>query len=35
MLEMILKGLGFGLLLSISVGQVLYSIIKQSTNFKN
>lgn len=32
MLEMILKGLGFGLLLSISVGPVLFSIIKQSLN---
>ena len=32
MLEAILKGLGFGLLLSISVGPVLFSIIKQSLN---
>jgi len=32
MIEMILKGLGFGLLLSISVGPVLFSIIKQSLN---
>ncbi len=30
--EAILKGLGFGLLLSISVGPVLFSIIKQSLN---
>jgi threonine/homoserine/homoserine lactone efflux protein len=33
MLEAILKGLGFGLLLSISVGPVLFSIIKQSLNY--
>lgn len=32
MFEAILKGLGFGLLLSISVGPVLFSIIKQSLN---
>lgn len=32
MVEVILKGLGFGLLLSISVGPVLFSIIKQSLN---
>jgi len=32
MLEAFLKGLGFGLLLSISVGPVLFSIIKQSLN---
>lgn len=32
MLEVMLKGLGFGLLLSISVGPVLFSIIKQSLN---
>lgn len=32
MLESILKGLTFGLLLSISVGPVLFSIIKQSLN---
>ncbi|MEO7983007.1 MAG: LysE family transporter [Bacteroidota bacterium] len=32
MLEVILKGLTFGLLLSISVGPVLFSIIKQSLN---
>jgi threonine/homoserine/homoserine lactone efflux protein len=32
MLEAMLKGLGFGLLLSISVGPVLFSIIKQSLN---
>ncbi len=32
MSEAILKGLGFGLLLSISVGPVLFSIIKQSLN---
>lgn len=32
MIESILKGLGFGLLLSISVGPVLFSIIKQSLN---
>jgi threonine/homoserine/homoserine lactone efflux protein len=32
MLEAVLKGLGFGLLLSISVGPVLFSIIKQSLN---
>lgn len=32
MLEAILKGLGFGLLLSIAVGPVLFSIIKQSLN---
>lgn len=32
MVEAILKGLGFGLLLSISVGPVLFSIIKQSLN---
>lgn len=32
MIEIILKGLGFGLLLSISVGPVLFSIIKQSLN---
>lgn len=32
MLEALLKGLGFGLLLSISVGPVLFSIIKQSLN---
>lgn len=32
MYEAILKGLGFGLLLSISVGPVLFSIIKQSLN---
>lgn len=32
MLEAVLKGFGFGLLLSISVGPVLFSIIKQSLN---
>ncbi len=32
MVEVILKGLGFGLLLSISVGPVLFTIIKQSLN---
>jgi threonine/homoserine/homoserine lactone efflux protein len=32
MLESIITGLGFGLLLSISVGPVLFSIIKQSLN---
>lgn len=32
MLEIILKGIGLGLLLSISVGPVLFSIIKQSLN---
>lgn len=32
MIEVILKGIGFGLLLSISVGPVLFSIIKQSLN---
>ena len=32
MLEIMLKGLTFGLLLSISVGPVLFSIIKQSLN---
>ena len=32
MVEAILKGLTFGLLLSISVGPVLFSIIKQSLN---
>lgn len=32
MLEAMLKGLGFGLLLSISVGPVLFTIIKQSLN---
>ncbi len=32
MVEAIIKGLGFGLLLSISVGPVLFSIIKQSLN---
>lgn len=32
MLEAVIKGLGFGLLLSISVGPVLFSIIKQSLN---
>jgi threonine/homoserine/homoserine lactone efflux protein len=32
MLEAVLKGLGFGLLLSIAVGPVLFSIIKQSLN---
>lgn len=32
MLEAIIKGLGFGLLLSIAVGPVLFSIIKQSLN---
>lgn len=32
MVEAIVKGLGFGLLLSISVGPVLFSIIKQSLN---
>lgn len=32
MLEAMLKGLGFGLLLSIAVGPVLLSIIKQSLN---
>ncbi|MBM3416068.1 MAG: lysine transporter LysE [Bacteroidetes bacterium] len=32
MFEAILKGLGFGLLLSISAGPVLFSIIKQSLN---
>lgn len=32
MFEAIVKGLGFGLLLSISVGPVLFSIIKQSLN---
>ena len=32
MVEAIIKGLGFGLLLSISVGPVLFSVIKQSLN---
>lgn len=32
MTEALLKGLGFGLLLSIAVGPVLFSIIKQSLN---
>lgn len=32
MIEAILKGLGFGFVLSISVGPVLFSIIKQSLN---
>ncbi|MEI9909608.1 MAG: LysE family transporter [Bacteroidota bacterium] len=32
MFEALLKGLTFGLLLSISVGPVLFSIIKQSLN---
>jgi threonine/homoserine/homoserine lactone efflux protein len=32
MIEALLKGFGFGLLLSISVGPVLFSIIKQSLN---
>ncbi|MEO5945928.1 MAG: LysE family transporter [Chitinophagaceae bacterium] len=32
MMEAVLKGLGFGLLLSIAVGPVLFSIIKQSLN---
>jgi threonine/homoserine/homoserine lactone efflux protein len=32
MMEAIIKGLGFGLLLSISVSPVLFSIIKQSLN---
>jgi len=32
MLEAVIKGLGFGLLLSISVGPVLFSIINQSLN---
>lgn len=32
MWEAVLKGLGFGLLLSIAVGPVLFSIIKQSLN---
>ncbi len=32
MIEAVLKGIGFGLLLSISVGPVLFSIIKQSLN---
>lgn len=32
MIEAILKGLGFGLLLSISVGPVLFTILKQSLN---
>ncbi len=32
MIEAIIKGLGFGLLLTISVGPVLFSIIKQSLN---
>src|SRR6188472_101531 len=32
MLEAVLKGFTFGLLLSISVGPVLFSIIKQSLN---
>ena len=32
MIEALLKGLTFGLLLSISVGPVLFSIIKQSLN---
>src|SRR6185503_1654514 len=32
MLEALLKGISFGLLLSISVGPVLFSIIKQSLN---
>lgn len=31
-MEAILKGLGFGLLLSISVGPVLFTILKQSLN---
>jgi threonine/homoserine/homoserine lactone efflux protein len=32
MIEAIIKGLGFGLLLSIAVGPILFSIIKQSLN---
>src|ERR1043165_3415166 len=32
MIEAILKGIGLGLLLSISVGPVMFSIIKQSLN---
>ena len=32
MLEALIKGLTFGLLLSISVGPILFSIIKQSLN---
>ena len=32
MIEAIIKGLGFGLLLSIAVGPVLFAIIKQSLN---
>ncbi len=32
MIEAILKGIGFGLLLTIAVGPVLFSIIKQSLN---
>ena len=32
MIEAIIKGLTFGLLLSISVGPVLFSIVKQSLN---
>lgn len=32
MIEVILKGLGFGLFLSFSIGPVLFSIIKQSLN---
>lgn len=32
MLEAVLKGLGFGLLLSIAVGPVMFSLIKQSLN---
>jgi len=32
MIEAVIKGLGLGLLLSISVGPVLFSIIKQSLN---
>src|SRR5215210_2389603 len=32
MIEALLKGITFGLLLSISVGPVLFSIIKQSLN---
>ncbi len=32
MIEAIIKGLGFGLLLSLAVGPVLFSVIKQSLN---
>ncbi|MCB0716418.1 MAG: LysE family transporter [Chitinophagaceae bacterium] len=32
MIEAVLKGLGFGLLLSLAVGPVLFSVIKQSLN---